>query len=171
MHQYPLIQCKIFLLLIYAHLVFNMLNNLELLQLAGIIRMQQLNLVPGIDKKVLFYQRLAVVWIKHFELDFLVIHNWVPNFHEEHIIVFVNYSRLTSVAFNVENGHDCLSSIDHHKVDFAFITFEAQMLNLLSLLIETSIQLLRKIWKLVNLKWLLFWEIVLVLLCNYILWI
>ena len=61
MHQYPLIQCKIFLLLVDAHLFFNMLNNLELLQLAGIIRMQQLNLVPSINKKVLFYQGLAVV--------------------------------------------------------------------------------------------------------------
>jgi len=122
-----------------------MLNDFELLQLAGIIWMQQLNLISSINKKVLFHNGFAIALIKYFELDFLVIYNWIPNFHEQHIIVFVNYSWLTSLVSYIKNGHDCFSGIDHHKVDFAFIKFVTQMLNLLSFLIKTSVQLLGEI--------------------------
>jgi hypothetical protein len=145
MYQYPLILCKIFLRLINLRLFFNMLNDFELLQLARIIWMQQLNLIPCINKKVLFHVGFAIILIKYFELEFLVIYNWIPNFHEQHIIVFVNYSWFTSVVFYISDGHDCFSGIDHHKVDFASFVFEAQMLNLLRFLVKTSVQLCREI--------------------------
>lgn len=65
--------------------------------------MQQLNLISSINEKVLFHNGFTITLIKYFELDFLVIYNWIPNFHKEHIIIFVNYPWLTSLLLYVKN--------------------------------------------------------------------